>query len=192
MYQMTEELKAKVAAIFDQEIDPDYVKLAKIIEPKLGDNPRYLPAILVYAITRTQLEIIFALPDTDRDPGLKDWEVSDSFAKKMQMPKEQIDEEVRELYLKGHVYTKQNTLNLAAPSSFWIYVQHRNKLSRHPYGDEYYYALSLYAANLDDVGNVMCQCNKDTCIELRRPMHVGSSYPVWDAVAVWRPAQKMR
>ena len=305
MYQLTEELKAKVKAIFDQEIDPEYVRLARIIEPKLGDNPRYLPAILAYAITKRQLEIIFALPDTDRDPELKDWEVSDSFAEKLHMPKEQVEEEMRELYVKGHVYTKQNTLNLATPSSFWIDVQHRNALSKHPYGDEYYYALSLYADiekgpiveenirrrlaqnrlpiahvvprydsvkdnpdlmpvenvkeilesrerivilpcscrqrfpgiesvvkgggetvcllfnesaekilkrgigqevtaeeafgmideagkkwpfihvsnyadNLDDVGNVMCQCNKETCIVLRRPMVTGSGYPVWE------------
>ena len=67
----TPELLNEVNAIFNKEIDPIFMDLARKIEPRI-ENPRYMPWLLAHKMSAECAKILMALPDPDWTPDLGD------------------------------------------------------------------------------------------------------------------------
>ena len=80
----TPELLNEDNAIFNKEIDPIFMDLARKIEPRI-ENPRYMPLRLAHKMSAECAKILMALPDPDWTPDLGDHMVSDTFIRKLGM-----------------------------------------------------------------------------------------------------------
>ena len=104
----TPELLNEVNAIFNKEIDPIFMDLARKIEPRI-ENPRYMPWLLAHKMSAECAKILMALPDPDWTPDLGDHMVSDTFIRKLGMDKEYVQKQLEERYFSGDIFYNKTT-----------------------------------------------------------------------------------
>ena len=84
------------------EINPIYEQLAAKIGTGRSDT---IPRILARMANLEQAKLVAALPDPDRDANAgRSLEVSDEFARKLNLDKATVDKHIRELYEKGLLF----------------------------------------------------------------------------------------
>ncbi len=94
-----EEPKVKLG---HKEVDPIYKELGAKIQ---GTDSEYMPRILAKLANLEQARMVRALPDTDRSASAgRSLEVSDNFAKKLNLDKKVVDKHIQELFEKGLLF----------------------------------------------------------------------------------------
>lgn len=94
-----------------REVDPIYRELAARIG---GEEFVYLPQILEKLTSMEQARIVQALPDTDRDPSAgRSLQVSEEFARKLDLEKKVVDNHIQELFEKGLLFPTSKGPQLA-------------------------------------------------------------------------------
>jgi len=92
-------------------IDPIYNELAARIG---GEEFKYLPQILEKLASLEQARIVQALPDPDRDPSAgRSLKVSEEFARKLGLDKNDVDRHIQELFEKGLLFPTSRGPQLA-------------------------------------------------------------------------------
>jgi len=87
------------------EIDPIYKELASKIQPEYHlEDSKYFPRILAKLANLEQARIIRELPDSYREASTGRLEVSEEFAKKLNLDKAIIDKHLQELFEKGLLF----------------------------------------------------------------------------------------
>ncbi|MDD5288205.1 MAG: 4Fe-4S binding protein [Dehalococcoidales bacterium] len=133
--------KKKALEMIKKKIDPIYKELAEKVQPGLGSS-KYCPWILERLMTVQQAKIALALPDVEREATLDRLEVSDGFAKKLNLDKKVINRDIHNLYEKGFIFpTKKGP---QSPRNFdqWLDTQNNAKFDKE-LGEEYYALLAI-------------------------------------------------
>jgi len=85
-------------------IDPVYNELAVKLGSKEPRDLEYMPRILEKLMNLDQAKIVLALPDSNRKASSGNLEVSEEFAKQLNLDKKVVDDYIQELFEKGVVF----------------------------------------------------------------------------------------
>jgi len=135
--------RQKAQEMLKKKIDPIYKEVAKRVQPGLEDS-KYFPWILERLMNLEQAKLVLALPDMERDASADRLEVSEGFAKKLNLDKKTVDKYVRELYEKGFLYPTRNGPQPPRTMGQWLDTQNNPKYDE-ALGDEYYALIGLFS-----------------------------------------------
>lgn len=138
------EMLDEINAIFNKEIDPIFMDLARKIEPRI-ENPRYMPWLLAHKMSAECAKILMALPDPDWTPELGDHMVSDTFIEKLGMDKEYVRKQLEDRYFSGDIfYDKTTGEPIVTPGgALWADLQNNPDWMKRN-GFAYYKAVAMF------------------------------------------------
>ncbi len=97
-----------------RKIDPIYGRMASMIMPKLHlENTKYFPRILEKLADVEQARILLALPDQYREAVTGRLEVSEEFARRLNLDRLIVVKHIRELFEKGLVFPSKRGPRMA-------------------------------------------------------------------------------
>jgi ferredoxin len=138
-------IRERAEEMLKKEIDPVFKEVAGLLEPKLKDS-KYMPWIMERLMNIDQARILLALPDMDHDESLGRLEVSEQFAKKLNMDVDTVKKHIRYLYENGMAFPTRRGPQPPRSLAQWIDTQN------HPdyfeaLGDEYYALIGMFSDN---------------------------------------------
>jgi ferredoxin len=142
---MADEIRNKTLEMLQKKIVPEYFQVAKLVQPGL-ENSKYFPWIMERLMNLEQAKLVLALPDTERDASLGRLELSEGFAKKLNVDKKIAEKHVRELYEKGFLYPTRKGPMPPRSMGQWLDTQNNTKYDV-TLGDEYYALIGLFSDN---------------------------------------------
>ena len=133
-------IRERAEKMLTKEIDPIFKEVAELLEKGLKDS-KYMPWIMERLVNIDQARILLALPDTDRDESLGRHDLSEQFAKKLDMDMDTLKKHIRYLYENGMAFPTRVGPQPPRGMGQWIDTQN------HPdhfktLGDEYYALIS--------------------------------------------------
>ena len=138
-------VREKAKQMLEKEIDPIFNEVAGLIESHLKDS-KYMPWIMERLMNKDQARILIALPDMDREESMGRLEVSEQFAKKLDMDMDTINKHIRYLYENGMLFPTRRGPQPPRSMGQWIDTQNHpaymDKL-----GEEYYALIALFSDN---------------------------------------------
>lgn len=135
--------RQKAQEMLKKKIDPIYREISALVEPRLKDS-NYFPWILERLMNLDQAKLVMALPDKERNESTDKLEVSEGFAKKLNLDKKTADKYVRDLYEKGFLYPTRKGPQPPRNLGQWIDTQNNPKYDK-TLGDEYYALIGLFS-----------------------------------------------
>ena len=138
-------IREKAEAMLEKEIDPIFKEVAGLLDPKLKDS-KYMPWIMERLMNVDQARILLALPDMEREESLGRFEVSEQFAKKLNMDMGTVKKHIRYLYENGMLFPTRRGPQAPRSVAQWIDTQN------HPdhfeaLGDEYFALIAMFSDN---------------------------------------------
>ena len=136
-------IRERAEKMLTKEIDPIFKEVAELLEKGLKDS-KYMPWIMERLVNIDQARILLALPDTDRDESLGRHDLSEQFAKKLNMDMDTLKKHIRYLYENGMAFPTRVGPQPPRGMGQWIDTQN------HPdhfktLGDEYYALIGMFS-----------------------------------------------